>query len=419
MPVSKKRMLQTLKKMDYVRLSTKDGEKDGAKVIAEELRLMNAFPVFEEFSAPAYKIHEAKLEVVSPFLCEYHVSGYGFSGNAAKDGITAEFVYAENCDNIELYDVKGKIALVSGRVEHYQYEKLVKNGAVGFIGISGTFCDKPDNTDLDEKMLRWQHTRHGVIPGVCIRMADAIKLIRSKPEKVRLVLSQTEGEAPSQNIIYEIKGTKYPDEVIVYTAHYDSVVFSHGMYDNASGSVILLEICRHFIENPPERTLRFIWCGSEERGLLGSKAYVKTHEEELKNIRFCINVDMAGVTVGRDIAIVTAEDRLCHYLEYYNLIIGHPSDIRQDIYSSDSIPFANAGIPAVNFSRFASPGGAELHSRRDVFSSMDGDALAKTAAYVIGFSEQITSAKVFPVKREIPQSIVERIDKYLFKETKK
>ena len=44
---------------------------------------------------------------------------------------------------------------------------------------------------------------------------------------VKLTLAQEEGEADSQNVMVEIPGTEYPDEVIVYTAHYDSVVFSH------------------------------------------------------------------------------------------------------------------------------------------------------------------------------------------------
>ena len=217
----------------------------------------------------------------------------------------------------------------------------------------------------------------------------------------------------------DFKGTEKPEEIVVYTAHYDSVVFSHGMYDNASGSVILLEVLRHFAKNPPLRTVRFIWCGSEERGLLGSKAYVKAHESELENIKFCINVDMAGVTMGKDIAIVTAEEKLCSFIEYYNKIIGYPMDIKQDIYSSDSIPFADKGIPGVNFSRFACTGGAALHSRRDVITSMDGNALQRTAQYVIDFSENTVNGKIFPVNRVVPQNIVDKLNKYLFKEIKK
>ena len=64
-----------------------------------------------------------------------------------------------------------------------------------------------------------------------------------------------------------------------FGAHYDSVDFSKGVYDNGAGSVINMEILRYFKENPPKRTLKFMWYGSEEIGLEGSWAYVKAHKE--------------------------------------------------------------------------------------------------------------------------------------------
>lgn len=167
-------------------------------------------------------------------------------------------------------------------------------------------------------------------------MTDALEMVASKPEKVRLTLAQEEGEADSQNVIAEIPGTEFPDEVIVYTAHYDSVVFSPGMFDNASGSATILEMLRYYKENPPKRTVRFIWCGSEERGLLGSKAYVAAHEDLLDKIRLCINVDMTGPLLGRDEARVTGEEALCHAITYLYKEIGYPMSVRQDIYSSDA-----------------------------------------------------------------------------------
>ena len=68
-----------------------------------------------------------------------------------------------------------------------------------------------------------------------------------------------------------------------FGGHYDSVYFSSGVHDNLSGSVIVLELLRYFAAHPPRRTLRFCWFGSEEQGLLGSKAYVKAHADELKD----------------------------------------------------------------------------------------------------------------------------------------
>ncbi|MGN1094774.1 MAG: M28 family peptidase [Eubacteriales bacterium] len=415
MDISGKRMYSLLKKLDFERLSSFEGEKRGAQIIAEEIKNAGIEPVIETFKVPRYEIKKAKFEVVSPSYREYEVSGYGFSGNAAKDGIEADFYYLESFDEMCLADVKGKIVFVAGIVGVENYKKLVKAGAVAFISTSGMWTDKKSETDLEERMLRDIFTDEGVIPGVCMRISDGLKLVASKPEKVKLTLEQYEGEADSQNIIAQINGTKFPDEVVVYTAHYDSVVFSHGMFDNASGAATILELLRYFAKNPPLRTARFIFCGSEERGLLGSKAYVASHEKELENIRLCINVDMTGPLLGFDCATVTGDMAICNALDFMKKEIGYAIDVKQDTYSSDSIPFADKGIPGVNFLRRAAPGTTMVHCRLDKISQVDAASLARTAGFILEFSKRVLGAVYFPIERKMPDNMVEKIDKYLRK----
>ncbi|HPB17612.1 MAG: M28 family metallopeptidase [Clostridia bacterium] len=414
MDIKGKRIYETLKKMNYIRLSTTEGEKDGAKVITDEIKSIGLEPSFEEFKVPCYEIVNVKLEITAPKYMLIEAKGYGYSGNGAKDGIEADFAYIESAEDIDLIGVEGKIVMVSS-LGYEVYERLAKAKVAGFIAPSGDYFDNPKNTDLDERMLRKGHIDYGQIPGVCIRMKDAVKILKTEPEKARITLEQKEEEGDSGNILAQIKGTKYPEEVIVYTAHYDSVVFSKGMYDNASGSAMLLELLRYFKQNPPLRTVRFIWCGSEERGLFGSKNYVKSHEEELKDIKLCINVDLAGPVIGRDTAIVIAEDKLCHMIEYMYKEIGHPMSLRHDIYSSDCIPFADKGIPAVNFVRYGAPGAISCHSRNDVLEPISAKSLESTTRFIAQFSNRIVNAYMFPVERTIPEELVGKIDKYLRK----
>ena len=114
MELSGKRMYSLLKKLNFERLSTFEGEKRGAKIIADEIKSLGIEPKIETFMAPRYEIKKAKFEVTAPFKHEYEVSGYGFSGNAAKDGIEAEFYYLESFDEMCLAGAKGKIAFVAG-----------------------------------------------------------------------------------------------------------------------------------------------------------------------------------------------------------------------------------------------------------------------------------------------------------------
>lgn len=416
MPISGKRMMSLLKKLGFERLSTFEGEKKAAAILFEEIRALGIEPHYETFMAPRYTVKNVKLEITSPFYKEIEATGFGFTGNAAKDGLEAEFTYIEGLEPIDLVDVKGKIVLLTGGMGVQGYEKLVKAGAAGFITTSGTFRDRLAETDLEERTLRDKHLEEvGQIPGVTIRVKDALALIPKHPTRVRLTLSQEEGEAESQNVVCEIKGTKYPDEVVIYTAHYDTVRFSKGYFDNSTGSAMVMELIRHYAENPPLRTVRFVFCGSEERGLLGSKAYVAAHEEELEKIRLCINLDMAGPILGREMANVTGEESLCHALTFFYKEQGYPMVVRQDIYSSDSIPFADKGIPGINFFRAAAPGTSQIHCRYDVIEILSAESLAKTTNFVKTFSDRVINAAFFPIERTMPSNMVEKLDKYLMK----
>ena len=415
MPISGKRMMDLVKKLGFERLSTFESETKAAEMLCDEIRAMGLEPTVETFLAPHYEIKEVKLEITEPFYKEIPATGYGFSGNDAKDGIEAEFVYLEGFDPIDLYDVKGKIVFFTGGMGITTYENLIKAGAVGFICTSGSFKDKLSDSDLEERTLRDKHIEHGKLPGVTIRMKDALSLIPKHPTRAKITLSQEEGEADSRNVIAEIKGTKYPDEIVVYTAHYDTVPFSKGYFDNSTGTAMVMELLRQYKDTPPMRTVRFIFCGSEERGLLGSKAYVAKHEDELEKIRLCINLDMAGPILGRETANVTGEESLCHALTFYYKEIGYPMTVRQDLYSSDSIPFADKGIPGINFFRQGAFGSYQIHTRYDIIDILSAESLAKTTNFIKGFSDKVLNAAFFPIDRKMPQNMVDKLDKYLLK----
>ena len=415
MNICGKRMYSLLEKLNFERLSTFEGEQKAADILVKEIEAIGLTPVVETFKAPRYCIKTARLEVTAPFYKEYTVNGYGFAGNAAADGIEADLVYLEAFDPIDLVDIKGKIVFVANGLRPKEFKILLEAGVLGAITTSGHFLDTEENSDLDQRMLRPIHIEHGQLPTVCIRMKDALEMIASKPEKVRLTLAQDEGEADSQNVMAEIPGTEYPDEVIVYTAHYDSVVYSHGMFDNATGTATILELLRYYKENPPKRTLRFIWCGSEERGLLGSKFYVASHEQELEKIRLCINVDMTGPLLGRDFALVTAEESLCNVITFLYKELGHPMTVLQEICSSDSIPFADKGIPCVNFLRRGAGNAYQIHCRNDVIDIISADALERTTRFIVAFSNRVIESKFFPIDKTMPEIMVDKINKYLRK----
>lgn len=415
-----KRAYERLHKIGFVRVGGTSQEYKAAQILIDEITALHQKASLETFEVNAQAITNVSLEITSPVHKTYEVTGYGYSGSTPPEGIEAEFYYMESAGNdVDQLHLKNKIVLVNGYLRKPAYEALLKAGALGFITFSGDIIDTYENSDCDIRELRDSLGKLGRIPGVHMRTIDAQDLVLQKPEKVRLTLVQEHQKGISQNVIAEIKGTEYPEEVIIYTAHYDSVPFSTGVYDNGAGSVTIMEMFEYFLAHAPKRTVRFIWCGCEERGLLGSQAYVKAHEDELKNVKFVINVDVGGCVLGNDLAIITADESLVHVVNFFAKENGFILETKHDIYSSDHIPFVDKGIPAISFLRHGVDNSAHIHNRHDTMKFISADALAHLGNTIEAFSTHIINAQVFPVTPNIPTVIKEKIDQYLGKTEKK
>ena len=414
-----KREYALLEKIGFVRVSGSEEEKKAAGMLMEEVRALGVEAVLEPFPVTHYEVKKVKFEMLEPEYREFEVLGYGYSGCTDSEGLTAELAYVQQATPMELRNVKGKIVLINGRLTPDIYERIVKAGAAGFITWSGTVVDDVERTDIEKRELRESHWRHGKCPGITMRARDAMELVGSGAKTVRLTLVQEENERDSHNVIATLPGTECPDEEIYFVAHYDSTPYSNGVYDNGAGSAIILEMMRHFIANPPRRSLRFIWFGSEERGLLGSKYYVSAHESELEKMQLLINVDMAGPILGTDRAFITADVSLQHMVDYLGAEIGFPIHTVQDVYSSDSTPFADKGVPAISFARFGASGAAPGHDRNDLLEHLSAESLQKTTDFIQLFSERIVSSTWFPVPREMPDNMLEAIDNYMHRWDKK
>ena len=159
--------------------------------------------------------------------------------------------------------------------------------------------------------------------------------------------------------------------------------------------------------------MRFVFTGSEERGLLGSRAYVEAHEDELERMVLEVNVDMGGATLGTNKIFVTADDGLRCLARAMADETGYLCDVTQDTYSSDSIPFADSGVPAINFARIATPGTLTVHNWQDSLEWMSPEPLADMTDFLIAFVARLDGAKRFPVEQEIPDNVREKIAAYL------
>lgn len=410
-----KRAFELLEKIGFVRMGGTNEEAKAALILKEEIKKNGGEAKIEEFEVCGNEILEAKLEVLEPKHKEYKVTGFLNSGSTGKEGLVGEFYYVSTESTVDLENAKGKIVLINGSMGRNLYKKLVEAGIIGFITYNGDLKDNYEDIDIAYPELREPLREIKILPGVNMKVHDAVDLVLSEATKVKITLNQEEKKVMSRNVVSEIKGSEKKDEVIVFTAHFDSVRYSTGVYDNGAGSVINMEAYRYFMENKPKRTLKFIWCGSEERGLLGSKAYVKAHDEELKNIKFNINCDVAGPVLGRDVIFATANNEVLNYCKSLGNEIGFPANYVLDTYSSDGIPFADRGIASVSITRFGSMGTAYIHNRHDIIKYLDYKNLEKTGNYLINLAKRIDDSKYMPFDTKVSDEIKDKVDKYLFK----
>ena len=387
----------------YVRMGGSAEELKCAEYLASVCESFGCQAKLEPFAVDMATIREAKLYVDG---MEIPCKGYFNAGSAELE---APFYYMAGTDEYSKSLCRGKIVMIDGYMGYWRYQDLLEYGAVGFITYDGhiNYAD----CDIDQRELRGYVSKGVKIPGVNINVKDAVRLVDSGAKNAKIVLMQDEYAGQSHNVIVELPGES--DEWIVLTAHYDSTSLSTGAYDNMSGSVGIMGILEYFIRHPHRRGIRMILCGSEDRGLLGSKAHVAANQEEVEKTVLNINLDMIGSIMGKFIACVTGEERLCHYIEYFGDELGFGISVRQDVYSSDSSPFADAGVPAISFARIAPNNTGTIHNSYDTLKLLKDEQMAKDIDFLCAFADRMANAVQMPVKRVIPDNMKQKLDEYL------
>ena len=397
-----KEIMKIFEDTAYVRRGGSAEELRAAKYLQEQCAKLGLTATIEEFDVDMATMEKAE------FLADgVSVTCKGYL-NAGSSTVEAPFYYLRSTDPFSLSQCKGKIVMVDGYLGYWLYQDILENGAVGYVTYDGNA--NYTDWDIDQRELRAATHKGRKIPGVNINAKDAIELIRKGVTTATITLKQEEYVGQSRNVILDIPGQV--EEYIAFTAHYDSTSLSQGAYDNMSGSVGILGLAEHFATHPHRYGVRFIWCGSEERGLLGAKAYC-AKEENLEKCVLNINLDMIGCIMGKFISCVTGEEKLVHYIEYLGNEVGFGITVRQDVYSSDSTPFADKGIPAVSFARIAPPPTATIHNSYDTLALMKGEQMCEDIDFLISFADRMANAVRCPVARTMPDNMKDKLDIYL------
>ena len=401
--MTKEQIIKLFEETAYVRMGGSAEEKNCAEQLCRVATEMGFEASLEPFEVDVSTIREAHLYIDGK---ELPCKGYLLAGSGE---IEAPFYYLPSTDPYSLSQCRGKIVMIDGYLGYWMYKDLLANGAVGFITYDGhvNYADE----DMDQRELRPYVSEGNKILGVNINAKAAIALIRDGATTARIVIEQEERKGMSHNVVFTLPGEI--EDAIVMTAHYDSTSLSQGSYDNMSGCVGLLGVAEYFAKNPHRYSLRFVFCGSEERGLLGAKAYVAAHEDELASFALNVNLDMIGCIMGKFIACCSAEESLVNYITYLGSERGFGISAKQDVYSSDSTPFADKGVPSLSFARIAPPNTATIHNRYDTPALMKAEHMLTDIEFITAFVNRMANAVRCPVGRDIPEKVKDKLDIYL------
>ncbi|MCZ6828365.1 MAG: M28 family peptidase [Gammaproteobacteria bacterium] len=188
-------------------------------------------------------------------------------------------------------------------------------------------------------------------------------------------LSNSVSHALSHNVVARIPGTRYPDELIVHSAHWDHLgikpgleddgegdAIYNGASDNASGTAALLALGRLYLAQAtaPERSILLLALTAEESGLLGSRWYAENPLYPLATT--VANLNMDNIYKGMDglsseVAVVGfGNSELDNYLAEVaagqdRVLVQEPNPEKGFYYRSDHFNFAKVGVPALYTTR--------------------------------------------------------------------
>jgi len=205
-----------------------------------------------------------------------------------------------------------------------------------------------------------------------LNFTDEIKSARKKgfkPKKlnakVSVGLENKYSECISKNVLAYLPGSKYENEYVIYTAHWDHIGIGNavdgdsiynGALDNASGTAAVLSIAEAYAtsSSKPERSVVFLFVTAEEQGLLGSEFYTANPVFPLD--KTVCNLNMDGVNPAglmKDFTITgIGHSDMDKYAEEAAIaqgryVIAEKEPEKGSFFRSDHFNFAKAGVPAL------------------------------------------------------------------------
>jgi carboxypeptidase Q len=361
---------------------------------------------------PIWQRGKESADIVTPAPRHLAVLGLGGSVGTPAGGLTAEVVAVSSFDELAKLaasgtSLRGKIVLFN-----HPYPTDVPNAAAGYgksipyrtdgatraaaFGAVAALVRSLASASLGAPHTGQMHYGPGPkIPTAALSVEDAQLLARLAargPVTVHLVLEDgPRSDAPSFNVLAELRGRERPDEIVVVSAHIDSWDVGEGAQDDGAGCAIVMESLATLrrLGLVPRRTIRAVLYTSEEEGAQGGKTYAEAHAAELPRHVAAFETDVgAGTPLGFRIDAVPAAVAEAHVLVRLLTPLG-ATQIDTGFAGADIAGMRPAGVPQLGLFSDPTHYFDVHHSVADTLEKIDPAALGRnvaamaTMAYVV------------------------------------
>lgn len=315
---------------------------------------------------------------------------------ASKEGIA---------DDISLFDRR-----YPGLVRNKYYELVVKKGAVALIMVADELAEQ-SWSQVEPQMTRGIYGIEGFRDKISSTMpvfwvhGDQLDYLKNTKDVLSAEVVSEIYKYPSVNVVGTIAGTdpKLKNEYVLFSGHqdhdgvrqkYGKDSIYNGADDNASTCVAMLAIARAYKKQPGKRTALFVFHGSEERGLLGSRWYAGHPTVSEKDIVAVLNGDMIGRNNVNQAALLGSSSPHENSSDLVAIakkandegpkfdldkLWDRPEHPEYFYFRSDHLPYARKGIPSVFFTSVLH---SQYHTPMDEAENIDYVKLRKMTEWM-------------------------------------
>ncbi len=291
-----------------------------------------------------------------------------------KDEVKGKIVYYHsqfNPTTVQTFKAYGE----AGVYRRSGASRAAKYGAVGVMIHS--LSTAPDNAPHTGAMV--YDEAYPKIPAVAVGPNDAKRLWAQSRNKQLRVQMQTYGyfltDADENNVVAEIKGSEFPNEIITIGGHLDSWDVNEGAHDDGAGIVQTMEILRTMkaLNYKPKRTIRFVLFANEENGMRGGNKYAELAKTNKEQHIFALESDAGGFT-PRSIGIsATSPAQFKKFEQWSSLLKPYGTEVTAGGGGSDIAPLKNA-VPSIVLAGLVPDSQRYFdlhHAKTDVFENVN------------------------------------------------